>query len=580
MTSDVSQGLDKRRTLVLALLLTFGFSVVVGQLIRYQVLQHNELRALSDAQVTREKTIVPARGYITDAKGNILAMDMVEWDISADPPYISAAQRVTTTKLLAPLLEMPEQEVYDVLSTTLAWVPLKTSVPQEVGEAIRDLDLDGIQCIPRPMRVYPQRDLTSYIVGFVNSTREGFYGIEGYYNNQLRPVEGSSTYVMDAGGEPVPAKAKMRDPGRPGTSLVLTVDLNIQYIAQDELDKAIKEYGAESGAVIVMDPKTGAILASVSSPVYDPSGYASSTPMTLYDPNVSGIWEPGSMFKLITWAAALDLGTITPDTLFFDTACAEVGGRSVCNWDYKGHDWVTAREALARSLNVVSAQISTGLGAESFYTYVRRFGFGNETGVDLASEESGMVRQPGDSNWFPSDLGTNSFGQGIAVTPIQMITAVSAIANGGLLVKPHAVSEEITPNEDGSGVQAQPVGTTISRRAISAAAAKQMTEMMVYTVDSFATKAQIPGYSIAGKSSTAQIPTAYGYDPDLTIGSYIGFAPADDPRFVVLVKLDKPKTSEWGTQTAGPTFRAITQRLLLYLKIPPDSVRLASQGQP
>lgn len=153
MTGDVSQGLDKRRTLVLALLLTFGFSVVVGQLIRYQVLQHPELRALSDAQVTRERTIVPARGYITDAKGNILAMDMVEWDISADPPYISAEQRVTTTKVLAPLLEMPEQEVFDVLSTTLAWVPLKTSVPQEIGEAIRDLELDGIQCNPRPMRV-------------------------------------------------------------------------------------------------------------------------------------------------------------------------------------------------------------------------------------------------------------------------------------------------------------------------------------------------------------------------------------------------------------------------------------------
>ncbi|HNS49627.1 MAG TPA: penicillin-binding protein 2 [Anaerolineae bacterium] len=580
MTGDLSQGLDKRRTLVLALLMALGFSVVIGQLIRYQVVEHRELLALSDAQVTREKPIVPARGYITDAKGNLLAMDMVEWDISADPPYISAAQRLTTTKLIAPLLELPEQEVFAVLSTTLAWVPLKSQVPQEVGEAIRDLELAGVQCVPRAVRVYPQGDLTSYIVGFVNSTLEGFYGIEGYYNNDLRPVEGSTTYVQDAGGEPVPAKAKRQDPGRPGTSLVLTVDLNVQYIAQDELQKAIKEYGAESGAVIVMEPKTGAILASVSLPSYDPRDYATSGHRAVYDPNVSGIWEPGSMFKLITWAAALDLGTIAPDTLFFDTACTEIGGRSVCNWDYLGHDWVTAREALARSLNVVSAQISTRLGSEHFYTYVRRFGFGNLTGVDLASEESGMVRQPGDSNWFPSDLGTNSFGQGIAVTPIQMITAVSAIANGGLLVKPHAVSEFITPKEDGSGVETQPVNTTISRRAISEATAQQLREMMVYTVDSFATKAQIPGYSIAGKSSTAQIPTAYGYDPNLTIGSYIGFAPADDPEFVILVRLDKPTSSEWGTQTAGPTFRAIAQRLLLYLEIPPDSVRLANQGQP
>lgn len=286
------------------------------------------------------------------------------------------------------------------------------------------------------------------------------------------------------------------------------------------------------------------------------------------------------MFKLITWAAALDLGTITPDTRFYDTACMEVGGRSVCNWDRKGHDWVTAREALAQSLNVVAAQISTGLGPERFYTYVRRFGFGSLTGVDLASEVAGMLREPGDANWFPSDLGTNAFGQGIAVTPIQMITAVSTIANGGLLVKPHTVGELVIPREDGSGADVRKVEPTITRRAISEEAARLLTDIMVFTVDDFATKAQIPGYRIAGKSSTAQVPTAYGYDPTLTIASYVGFAPADDPQFVVLVKLDKPKVSEWGTQTAGPTFKAITERILLYLKIPPDSIRLAQQAQP
>ncbi len=578
MTTDVSPGLDKRRTLLLALLLTFGFAVVVGQLVRYQLLQHSELKELSDMQVTWEEAVDRGRGYITDSKGNILAMDMTQWDISADPPYITRADRETTAKALAPLLELPEQEVMTVLSTTANWVPLKAQVPQEVGEKIRDLLLDGIQCKPSPLRVYPQADLTAYLIGFVNSTREGFYGVEGYYNEALKPVAGSTVFEKDAVGEPLPAAPKQQDPGRQGTSLILTLDLNIQYIAQEELEKAIKEYGAESGTVIVMDPKSGSILAMVSYPGYDPNSYATSEPLAVFDPAVSAIWEPGSMFKLITWAAALDLGTITPGTLFYDTACMEVGGRAVCNWDNKGHDWVTASDGLAQSLNVVAAQISTGMGSERFYTYVRRFGFGSLTGIDLDSEGPGMVRQPGDSDWFPSDLGTNAFGQGIAVTPIQMITAVSAIANGGLLVQPHTVDQFVTPEEGGTGVQVRHVETTISRRAISEAAARQLTEMMVGTVDNFATKAQVPGYRVAGKSSTAQIPTPYGYDPTLTIASYIGFAPADAPQFAILVKLDKPKTSEWGTQTAGPTFKAIAQRLFLYLKIPPDSVRLAQQG--
>lgn len=579
MTADVTQHLDKRRTLVLALILTFGFAVIIGQLVRYQVLQHTALRELSDRQVTREEPVVPARGYITDVKGSILAMDMFQWNVSADLPFVVNTE--STAEQIAHLLGLSKQEVLAALNvTSTSWIPLQTQVPQEAGERIRDLGLDGIQCIPSPVRVYPQSALTAYLVGFVNSTRAGFYGIEGYYNEKLKPIEGSTIYEEDAVGEPLPAAPRLEDPGHRGTSLILTIDLNIQYIAQEELERAIQEYGAESGTVIIMEPSSGSILAMVSLPGYDPSSYATTEPLAVFDPAVSGIWEPGSMFKLITWAAALDLGTITPGTLFYDTACMEVGGRSVCNWDNKGHEWVTASEALAQSLNVVAAQISTGMGSEHFYTYVRRFGFGSPTDIDLASEERGMVREPGDSNWFPSDLGTNAFGQGIAVTPIQMITAVSAIANGGLLVKPHTVSQFVAPAEGDAGVEAHHVDTTISRRAISETAAQQLTEIMVGTVDNFATKAQIPGYRVAGKSSTAQIPTAYGYDPTLTIASYIGFAPADDPQFVILVKLDKPKSSEWGTQTAGPTFKAIAERLFLYLKIPPDSVRLAQGSQP
>jgi cell division protein FtsI/penicillin-binding protein 2 len=572
MTTDETQRIDSRRILLLALLLTFGFAVIVGQLLRYQVLQHPQLKEQSDNQGIRERPIVPDRGYITDANGQLLALNMVEWEISADPPLIVDPAQVAND--LAPLLQLPEQQLKATLGSDVDWVLLKKQVPQEVGESIRQLNLNGIECHPMPLRVYPQADLTAHLVGFVNTMGEGFFGLEGFYNLQIRPVEGSIQFDQNPVGEPIPVAPRQEDPGRRGTSLILTLDLNVQYIAQDELQKALEEFGAESGTVIVMEPHTGALLADVSSPSYDPNSFATAEPTAIWDPAVFGMWEPGSMFKLITWAAALDLGTITPDTVFYDSPCTEVGGRSMCNWDGKGHGYVTATQALAQSLNVVAAQISTGMGAERFYTYVRRFGFGSTTDVDLASESPGMVRRPGDSNWFPSDLGTNAFGQGIAVTPVQMITAVAAIANGGLLTKPHAVDRFVISQENG-GVSTIDFQPTVTRRAISEKAAHELTEIMVVAVDSFTAKAQIPGYRVAGKSSTAQIPTAYGYDPTQTIASYVGFAPADDPRFVILVKLDKPKTSEWGTQTAAPTFRAIAERLLLYWGIPPDGVRLA-----
>ena len=577
MTTDKTHSVDNGRILLLALLLTFGFAVIVGQLFRYQIVQHPHLREISDQQVIREKPIVPGRGYITDVNGHLLALDIVEWEVEANPPLVIEIEK--TANQLAPLLQLSEQQVKDALGSPVSWVLLKKQVPQEVGESIRDLNLNGIECNPMPLRVYPQADLTAHLVGFVNATREGFYGVEGYYNQQLKPVEGVIKFVQSPIGEPIPAAPRQESPGRQGTSLILTLDLNIQYIAQDELERALEEFGAQSGTVIVMEPRTGALLALASYPSYDPNSFATADSRTISDLSVSGMWEPGSMFKLMTWAAALDLGTITPDTVFYDSPCTEVGGRSMCNWDNKGHGYVTATQALAQSLNVVAAQISTGMGAERFYTYLRRFGLGSPTGVDLASESSGMVRRPGDSNWFPSDLGTNAFGQGIAVTPIQMITAVAAIANGGLLTKPHVVDQFVIPEENGQGARVIRFQPTITRRAISEKAAKELTDMMVVAVDSFTTKAQIPGYRIAGKSSTAQIPTAYGYDPTDTIASYVGFAPADNPRFVILVKLDRPKSSEWGTQTAAPTFRAIAERLFLYLKIPPDSVRLAQSPQ-
>ena len=568
-------ALNSRRLTLLSCLLTFGFTVVVGRLVYYQVFRHDELVANADTQRTWEKEVTPKRGYIADVNGHLLALDMVEWDISVSPSLVTDASNLS--KRLSELLGLPRDKISATLTAEVPWIQLATGVDYEVGEAIVNLNAGGITCKPNPRRFYPEGSLVAHLLGIVNSTGDGFYGVEGYYNRLLKGSTGQRRVEQDPVGEELPLPPLDESPSQPGTSLILTLDRNIQYIAEQELRRALEEYGSKSGTVVILEPKTGAILAAVSLPTYDPNDFAHADTRLLADPAVSKMWEPGSIFKVITWAAGLDSGTITPGTTFHDPGALEVGGRIIQNWDRQGHGQVTMTDGLVQSLNTVAAYASTSMGKDTFYNYLRRFGFGTLINVDLASEGPGMMKLPGDSYWFPSDLGTNAFGQGIAVTPMQMIVAISAVANQGTLMKPHIVHQFITSDPQSGEQKIVPVDPMIVRRTISKETAATLTEMMVQVVEQGTTKARVPGYRIAGKSGTAQIPTAYGYHPTDTIGSFVGFAPADDPRFIVLVKLDIPTSSPWGTHTAAPTFRAITERLFAYLQIPPDKIRLAQQ---
>ncbi len=570
LTSETKQ-LDNRRLIILALLLTFGLAVIIGQLIRFQVLLHGPLKARADEQRTWEKDVPSRRGYVADVQGHILAMDVVQWDISASPPLVTEPEELADR--LAGLLGLPRDEVYAKLTADVPWVQIARRVDQETGEAVAALKANGIDCVPQPLRVYPEGSLACHVVGIVNDTREGFYGVEGYHNQLLEGVVGTEQVEQDPGGDKIPVPALMENPPKAGTSLILTLDRNIQYIVEDELRRALDEYGAQSGTVIVLNPKTGALLASASYPSYDPNDFPEDLSL-LADPAVSKMWEPGSIFKIVTWGAGLDSGTISPGTTFYDKGALEVGGRVIRNWDRRGYDQVTMTDGLVHSLNTVAAFISTSMGKSQFYTYLRRFGFGHLTEVDLASEGPGMVKLPGDSNWFPSELGTNSFGQGVAVTPMQMIRAAAAVSNRGLMMKPYAVHQYITFDEDTGRERVIQVEPMIVRQAISQDTARTLTNLLVQVVERGATKAQVPGYRVAGKTGTAQIPTPYGYHPSDTIASFVGWVPADDPAFIVLVKLDKPTESPWGSQTAAPTFRAIAERLLVYLQVPPDPARL------
>lgn len=565
--------MNPRRLLVLIGCLVFGVTVIIGRLVYYQVIKYHDLRSEADEQRTWEKEQQPSRGYIADVNGHILALSVIEWDISVSPPLVF--ERAELADRLSELLGLPWVEVSATLTAEAPWLQLATGVDYETGEAIASLQADGIKCEPHPQRFYPEGDLMAHALGFVNSVGIGFYGVEGYYNPLLRGNNGQRRVEQNPVGDELPMPPLGEVPSQAGTSLVLTLDRNIQFIAEQELQQALETYGAESGTVVIMEPETGDILAAISYPVYDPNDYAHADQELLLDPVVSMMWEPGSIFKIITWAAGLDSGTVSPGTTFYDEGMLEVGGRVIQNSDRQGHGLVTITDGLVQSLNTVAAFTSTSMGKESFYAYLRRFGFGTLTAVDLDSEGPGILKQPGDPDWFPSDLGTNSFGQGIAVTPMQMIAAVSAVANQGILMKPHIVSEYVV--KEGAGSRTVLVDPTVVRRAISQETAETLTGLLVQVVEDGAVKAQVPGYRIAGKTGTAQIPTPYGYEPEDTIASFVGYAPADDPQFIVLVKLDRPTASPWGSQTAAPTFKLIAERLFAYMQIPPDEIRLAQR---
>ena len=576
MSTEKGSTIDTRRLTVIIFGLILGVTVVTGRLVYYQIFRHDELQVWSAEQCTWEKSIPARRGDVADVNGHLLALETVEWDVSVSPPLVTGEDDLAAE--LAGILDISQETVLTAFTAEVPWFHLARDVDYEVGKSILALEnTDGIKCEPGARRSYPEGNLFAHLVGIVNTTGDGFYGVEGYHNLILRGVEGYKIVEQGPGGEELPHVPAEEVPSVAGTNLVLTVDRNIQWIAQEELQNALEAYGAESGTVLIMDPQTGAILADVSYPSFDPNDFYHADPDLLADPAVSDMWEPGSIFKIITWAAALDAGVISPGTTFYDEGALEIGGRVIRNWNRQGNGLVTMTDGLVKSLNTVAAFISTSLGKESFYTYLRRFGFGTLTDVDLDSEGPGMVKQPGDSNWFPSELGTNSFGQGIAVTPMQMIVAVSAVANQGTMMKPYVVHELVGVDPETGDERVVQVQPMVVRRAISQQTAETLTGMLMQVVEQGATEAQVPGYSIAGKTGTAQVPTPYGYHPTDTIASFVGFAPAENPQFIVLVKLDRPTVSPWGSRTAAPTFAAIAKRLFAYMQIPPDEIRLAER---
>lgn len=552
-----------RRAFVLAALLLIVVAAAIGRLAYLQFRRPPWVRPDDE----RKPAVLPAqRGNIYDCHGYLLAVDATVYDIVAVTDQITDTREVANK--LAPLLQEPAEKLRGLLREKDAQVHLKRVFREEVAQGIESLGMDGLLVIPRLGRVYPYEELAASVVGFVTDEGQACYGVEAYYDRFLAGEEGLREIERDAIGSLMYKFCPARD----GADLYLTLDRNMQKIVQEVLAKAVDTNGAQKGVAIVMDPKTGAILALAVHPTYDPNTRDVTDQNVYVNSAISELYEPGSVFKIVTIVAALDIGIITPSSTYYDQGQIVVGGRVIHNVDDVAYGQTTMMDLLAHSLNAGAAHVSTKLGALKFYEYVQRFGFGQLTGVDLAYELPGWVRLPGDREWHESDLGTNSFGQGLAATPLQMLCAVAAVANQGVMMRPRIVSR-IVDGDRVMEVPPQAVG-----RVVSAEAATQVTEMLVYAVDHVLTLAAIPGYKVAGKSGTSQIAApSGGYDPDATIASFAGYVPADDPRLAILVVLYRPQKEQWGIKAAAPAFQEMAQRLLTLLAVPPEHVRLSMQ---
>ena len=548
---------QKRRLWIVAVAMTLFTVILIARLVRFQILQGEELAG--NAPGIYSVVDKPIRGKIYDRNGAVLAANGADYQIGASPDMVTEPHELATS--LAPILQ--DEQVYQLkalLQSNHPYVVVSGRVSREIADSVRALPYDGLQIESLPRRYYPQGKLLSYTLGYVDLDGNGLTGIEGYYNRELAGVA-AQRFVAVSPLEPPEEVAP-----NAGADLVLTIDRTVQFTVEEHLRRAITTYGAESGVIIVMDPRTGAILAMASEPNYDPYYFYKIKSDELQNPIVSKQFEPGSVIKLITMASALDSGVVTPESTYLDTGELFVGGHKTVNWTRQAHGVVDMTTLLAQSLNVGAATLALWMGTDTYYDYMQSFGFGHPTGIDVLSEAGGLMPLPGDPLWEESFLATNAYGQSLATTPLQMITAISALANDGTMMQPYIV-QEIRRNGDAFVHKPTPLSQPVSKEA-----AQQTTAMATVALNTAIPQAQVPGYTVAGKTGTAQIAENGIYLPDAVIGTFVGYLPADDPEIVVYIKLDRPDIP-WGSQTAAPAFSALARELVVLLDIPPDSIR-------
>jgi cell division protein FtsI/penicillin-binding protein 2 len=527
----------------------------------------------------------PPRGLVLDSDGHLLAGNHIVYEVGIELAYVETPEAIA--KVLNAILGIEYDEALAVASLPYAvdsvYAVVARGVTSEQAKALEQVidlwneseqsadgdSLEGLVMFPYLARKYPENMLASNVIGFVALDGVGYYGLEQRFDGELT---GASQKVW-VSNNPNYASELPEIPA--GDTIVLTLDREIQAMVEKLLDAAVDEYDATSGTVIIMHPETGEIMAMATSPRLDineywrfPEVYPGDTP---FNRAISETFEPGSVFKVFTMAAALDSETVDEDTTFLDTGYFEYGGIVIRNWNRDAWGEQDMAGCMRHSLNVCLAWIGTEMGADLFYEYMDGFGFGHYTGIDLAGEVTGRLKEPGDGDWYHADLATNTFGQGVSVTPLQVVVAASAIANEGQMVVPHVTRSIVSPTSQ-YNVHPQVYGHPITKET-----AEELTKMLASTLEQEASLALVPGYRIAGKTGTAEIPGENGYSREITNASFLGWGPIDNPQFIVYVWLEdmQAPASIWGSQTAAPLFSEIVQRLVVQMKIPPDYIRQA-----
>ena len=557
-------GRERHRLALILMLL--ALVVVSGRLIYLQVYAAPAYAEKAQSQRTRDMEIAPKRGTIYDRDGDVLAVSREARTIYASPRFVTDA--TGTAEALAGVLGGEPSEYAERLQKDSGFVYIARKVDPEHAAAIESMKLSGIGMLKDSRRTYPSGELAAQVLGFVGTDDEGLGGLEQYYDSVLRGEPGSVLAERDAFGRPIPGGVMHYEDPVDGADIVLTIDKDIQYAAHVALQNALDTWKADSGSVVVMDPRNGEILAMASAPGFNPNRFAEADAAAYRNRPITDVYEPGSTFKSITAAAVLDAGLFEPDSMFELPPTLQVGGRRIkeahprptVNW--------TLTEIVTNSSNVGSVKLGMALGAQPLYDYLDRFGFTEKTGVDYPGETAGYL--PPVDQWSATSIANIPFGQGVSMTPLQLARALSAIANGGELVTPHFLLEA----PEGSQIeQSWP-----KQRAISEEASAATREVMKAVVtEGTGGAAAVEGYEVAGKTGTAQKPRTdgRGYAGGGYIGSFSGFLPADDPQVLIIVIIDAPKGAIYGGVVAAPAFAEIGQFAVSHLKIPPTTVQPA-----
>jgi len=539
-----------------------AFAGLTGRLGWLMIVKHGELAALAERQYSRTITLYGARGPIVDRHGASLATSTPAASLFAQPRAIGDPVRVAAA--LAPIVDMPERELHAQLTSGKSFVWLRRKLAPDAAARVRGLNEPGLGFLEEPLRLYPNRELAAHVLGFEGADG-GLEGVERAWNDTLAGTPGRAIVGRDALGREIATQQVLTSPTL-GRGVMLTIDRTIQYLAEREIDAAYRRTSAKGAMAVAMDPRTGDILALALRPTFNPNAFLDVASRDVWrNRAVTDPFEPGSTFKVILAAAALEEGVVRPD----DRIWAENGALTIAKTtihDWKKFGWLSFTEVLQNSSNVGSMKVGLALGRDRYHRYMTAFGFGAPTGIGLPGESRGVLRDP--QRWSVLSLPTMSIGQEVSVTALQMVAAFGAVANGGTLVQPRLVKAEF----DAEGREVRRIEPRAVRQVISPETARTLSRMLVQVVDQGTGHyAAVPGYEVGGKTGTAQKldPATRRYSRAPGVLSFIGFVPADEPRLVLLVLLDEPKTEKWGSEAAAPLFSAIAGPVLRYLEVAP-----------